>query len=1027
MMEKTDTKLMLNELDKESFYNETVVEDFDLHAWDFDNDYEVVFENDKYKICKPTKKSGLIPLSAGTTWIAANDWYNRDRDKKSKYDDIDLNSWTMQDWQNRYVILDKNNPKKKWMFKNGLGDIYAPSYARYSCATWVADNGDEAMWRWFLNQKFPYISTNLDKKVGSKLITDKTTFIYPDDLNLTWYNKSDSKIKKIEIKEGTTSIKADAFNGLQLVEEVTIPNSVTSIGNRAFYGCRNLRRAVLPNALKKIGQYAFCWCTSLTEINIPETAINIGDGAFEQCKSLKTIKLPANLKELSNGLLQNCPIEKLDIPQNITSIGHNCLAGTLLTEVIVPNKVQKIGGSAFSRMPNLKSLYIPKSVTKIEGSLFLSWSSDIVNEVTINCEAESKPEGWKKGWDAKSSFWVNNHGWGFSHYDYTPMAEVNWGVSNPSSTDVSEDLDIHPTSHIGELNDEQCEKLLDLLISLPEMPKNNPERWDFITHNWLLGLNGVSGTFTDYDKQLVDSYINTLSNPDKYTHSLIYWHTPKNRNGNDFLISRFNNDGERVLHYITIGVTADFVENFLGMDLSELDDDVSKADEYWDEVLNMNEDLDLHSIDFPSEVLYEDEYWSVRKPKTIGEFKDEIIGTNWTTGDWEFSRYTVNPFFVFEDKKAGKMYLYNTRDSYSAITKEDGAPWRPSKNYPSYAQRTPSLTLSKFLMEQPNTEKLSEWCIKKWPSGLERLKIEVQAKKYIKEVGDTIVYKSPLYSEIKENSDVWIDDTYNSKLMRSIRDKIKHIQFPRNIKEIQANAFENYSGLTEVVIPDTVTEIHQAAFYHCENLKSVKLPKNIEAIENYAFASCAIEGEITIPNTCKKIGYSAFSGNDITALRCDFKSTEKPEGWVNGWNKSYWDRDIKIIWLRDNNTQMDNTQTNEDLDLKPFESTGSVHLNTIGFIGNLKWSSYIITSDKTKQLIIDDIRNIEQSFEKQKEKMLDYLQDHISSYWRLLMATGTDLVTISVDDNSFTVDLTPELREFIADTAEEVEDEEDEE
>lgn len=1023
MMEKTDTKLMLDELDKDSFYNETVVEDFDLHTWDFDNDYEVVFENDKYQICKPTKKSGLIPLSAGTTWIAANDWYSRDQDKKLKYDDVDPNSWTMQDWQNRYVILDKNNPKKKWMFKNGLGDIYAPSYARYSCSTWVADNGDEAMWRWFLNQKFPYISTNLDKKVGSKLMGDKTTFIYPDDLNLTWYNKYGSEIKKIEIKEGTTSIKASAFNGLQLVEEVTIPNSVTSIGNRAFYGCRNLRRVVLPNALKKIGKYAFCWCTSLTEISIPETTTNIEDGAFEQCTSLKTIKLPANLKELSNDLLENCPIEKLDIPQNITSIGRSCLSGTLLTEIIVPNRVQSIGSRAFSRMPNLKSIYIPNSVTKIEGALFLSWASDIVNDITINCEAESKPEGWKKGWDAKSSFWVNGIGWGNSYYDYTPMPEVNWGVANPSDTNVSEDLDVHPTSHIGELNDEQCEKLLDLLISLPEMPKNNPERWDFITHNWLLGLNGISGTYTDYDKQLVDSYINTLSNPDKYVHSLTYWHTPKNRKGNDFLISRFNNDGERVLRYVTIGVTTDFVENFLGMDLSELDDDIDKADEYWDEVLNMNEDLDLHSMDFPSEVLYEDEYWEVRKPKTIDEFNDEKIGTVWPNGDWEFSRYAANPFFIFEDKKAGKIYLYNNKNSYYTITKEDGTVWRPSKNYPSYAQRTPALILSQFLLEQPNTEGLSEWCIKKWPSGLERLKIEVQARKYVEEVGDTIVYKSPLYSEIKKNSNYW-NDTYNSKLMRSIRAKIKHIQFPRDVKAIEDSAFEHYTSLTEIVIPDTVTEIHQSAFYNCENLKSVKLPKNIESIETYAFANCAIEGEITIPNTCKQIGQAAFVGNPITAIRCDFKSSEQPEGWDEFWNRRGWRDYIETIWLRDDNTQIDNTPTNEDLDLKPFESTGSVRLDTIDFPGNSKWSSYLITFDKTKQLIIDDVSAIEQSFEKQKDKLLDYLQNRISSSWRLFMGTNSDLVTLSVDDDNFTVIITPELREFIADTAEEVEDEE---
>ena len=61
----------------------------------------------------------------------------------------------------------------------------------------------------------------------------------------------------------------------------------------------------------------------------------------------------------------------------------------------IPDGVTSIGDGAFSGCRSLTSVTIPSSVTSIGGSAF-SYCSNLK---TINCEAESQPEGWDNWWN----------------------------------------------------------------------------------------------------------------------------------------------------------------------------------------------------------------------------------------------------------------------------------------------------------------------------------------------------------------------------------------------------------------------------------------------------------------------------------------------------------------------------------------------------------------------------------------------------------------------------------------------------
>lgn len=129
--------------------------------------------------------------------------------------------------------------------------------------------------------------------------------------------------------------------------------------------------------------------------------------------------------------------------------------------------------------------------------------------------------------------------------------------------------------------------------------------------------------------------------------------------------------------------------------------------------------------------------------------------------------------------------------------------------------------------------------------------------------GHTYVYKGGKYAS---------SATYAQYTKLVIKDGVKTIPdhlfscgffeegivFPDCLVRIGTDSFYG-CNMTELAIPDSVTEIGEYAFSTCRELRSVKLSSNLSEIAPGTFDSCYELAEITIPNGVSKIGKDAFS------------------------------------------------------------------------------------------------------------------------------------------------------------------------
>ncbi len=241
-------------------------------------------------------------------------------------------------------------------------------------------------------------TTLLASRVPNGMSTSKLqTVIFPEDmLSIDGYAFDGIKaLKNVYFPTSLKSIGSYAFNECDGLIEVEIPESVTSIGSFAFAKCDNLETVKLPDglerienwtfdicpklttvnfpsALKTIGRNAFYDCDSLTEIHIPTGVTSIETCAFAECSNLSILSLPTGIITLTNSVFYNCDaLVSVNIPTGVTTIDQRAFYDCdTLNSVVIPTGVTTIGREAFYSCDMLKDVTFPSTVTSISSSAF---------------------------------------------------------------------------------------------------------------------------------------------------------------------------------------------------------------------------------------------------------------------------------------------------------------------------------------------------------------------------------------------------------------------------------------------------------------------------------------------------------------------------------------------------------------------------------------------------------------------------------------------------------------------------------
>jgi len=670
---------------------------------------------------------------------------------------------------------------------------------------------------------------------------------------------------------------------------VTISEGVESIGEGAFYNCTSLVEAVVPDTAVKVGSHAFYNCTSMTTATIGISADAIGDYTFYNCKKLDTIVIGISVKSIGDYAFYNCALERVSVPQTVTTIGDYAFASNeTLTRATLRKNLLTIGEGAFQNCSAMATVSIPTSVTEIGKAAFENCAS--ITTITIPVGVTVINDLVFSGCEKLATVKLNGDvtSIGISAFYKCAFAEITlpetvavidasafMKCSNLTNITIPD-----ATKKIGDSSFLDCVALAN--VSMPDDVTTVGNGVFFNNNDLTVDIRYLTGTVAAglLEKQGVchvklDEAITTIGDrafAQCYALSDITYGTEPATTG-DYRFST---------NVASIGAEA-FVDDVLlknliipdslqtmGTDIiynsivteynckdvtatiyyvnGSIAANILKAQDFTHIVVNDN----IHTIG-DAAFANGDQLVTVSLPDTISNVGTGVFASS--SGKLTATIRGVDGTIdasVYDGKMSGVQYLV-VDENVDTIG--------------SYAFANSS-TIKGVVIE--DVELIGDYAFNNG-SGLQYIEVGSAdvVGKYAFANSSTIRIEMDNISTIDDYAvtncvllkNVYIDSVVNINdyaFFNCIA--IDDITINEDLLNIGEHAFEECKLIPKVVLPDTVRSIGAYAFYNCNSMTYINIPDGVPAINDYTFFGCASLKEMLLPNSVITVGDWAFYG-----------------------------------------------------------------------------------------------------------------------------------------------------------------------
>ena len=137
---------------------------------------------------------------------------------------------------------------------------------------------------------------------------------------------------------------------------------------------------------------------NVVEVIIPNNITSLPNCVLDGCINLEKVTLPNGISTIGTNFARYTNIDKLILPESLTSIGVYFLHGSNLEEVILPYGISEIPDDSFGFMSELTNIRIPNSVTTIGDAVL--FNCDNLPYIEIPKSVETIGEDFLSGCDS---------------------------------------------------------------------------------------------------------------------------------------------------------------------------------------------------------------------------------------------------------------------------------------------------------------------------------------------------------------------------------------------------------------------------------------------------------------------------------------------------------------------------------------------------------------------------------------------------------------------------------------------------